>query len=350
MNRSLLLPLPLLVALPVLASEPLRVGSVEAAAGSRASGYLEIPAGVDAGTRIPVSLLHGAQAGPVLALIAGTHGYEYPPILALQRLASQLDPARMKGSLILVHMVSPPAFYGRRIYYSPDGKNQNRVYPGRADGTQSERIAHAITSEVIDRATHVVDVHGGDGNEDLRTYSYWQISGQPTIDAASREMVLAWGFDHVVVDRERPKDRNASVYTSNTAVLRGKPAMTVEAGALGRSDEDLVAAHVRGARSLIAQLGIHEGESVRVAKPIWFEPGQVVQAKQTGVWHPARQQREWVAAGTLLGVVTDPFGAVLEEVRAPFAGALLYIVRTPPVSAGEPLAFVAVPLPGEPRP
>ena len=75
-------------------------------------------------------------------------------------------------------MARPPAAF------LPNGKNQNRVYPGRADGTQSERIAHAITTEVIDRATHVVDVHGGDGNEDLRTYSYWQISGQPAIDAA----------------------------------------------------------------------------------------------------------------------------------------------------------------------
>jgi predicted deacylase len=48
-----------------------------------------------------------------------------------------------------------------------------------------------------------------------------------------------------------------------------------------------------------------------------------------------------VAAGTLVGRITDPFGAVLREVRAPFAGELLYVVGTPPVTEGEPLAFVA---------
>ena len=110
----------------------------------------------------------------MLALVAGTHGYEYTSILALPRVRARLDPTRMAGSVILVHMANPPTFYGRRIYYSPDGKNLNRVYPGKADGTQSERIAYAITREVIDRATHLADMHCGDGNESLRPYSYWR--------------------------------------------------------------------------------------------------------------------------------------------------------------------------------
>jgi predicted deacylase len=63
----------------------------------------------------------------VLALVAGTHGYEYPPVLALQRLRARLDPAALAGSVILVHVANPAAFYGRRVYYSPDGKNLNRV-------------------------------------------------------------------------------------------------------------------------------------------------------------------------------------------------------------------------------
>ena len=60
------------------AVEPFSVGSIEAKAGTMRSGFLEIPPGTDVGTEIPVSLIHGARPGPVLALIAGTHGYEYP--------------------------------------------------------------------------------------------------------------------------------------------------------------------------------------------------------------------------------------------------------------------------------
>jgi predicted deacylase len=112
-------------------SAPLTVGSVTAAPGQLASGWIDVPDGVDTGTRVPVTVANGAAAGPALALVAGTHGSEYTSILALQRLRCQLEPARMRGAAILVHMATPPAFYGRRIYHGPDGKNLNRVYPGR---------------------------------------------------------------------------------------------------------------------------------------------------------------------------------------------------------------------------
>jgi predicted deacylase len=107
----------------------LTVGSATAAPGTLTSGWIDVPDGVDPGTRIPVTVANGTTAGPVLALIAGTHGSEYTSILALQRLRPKLEPARMRGAAILVHMANPPSFYGRRVYYSPDGKNLNRMYP-----------------------------------------------------------------------------------------------------------------------------------------------------------------------------------------------------------------------------
>src|SRR3712207_3824888 len=113
--------------------------------------------------------VQGTQAGPTLALVAGTHGSEVAPILALQRVRASLDPAQLRGTVILVHVANVPSYLRRTIYYSPiDGKNLNRVYPGRADGTVSERIAYAITNEVIDRSDYLVDMHAGDGNESLR--------------------------------------------------------------------------------------------------------------------------------------------------------------------------------------
>src|SRR5580658_3209498 len=116
---------------------------------SMTSHIIEIPAGIDAGTQIPVTTIEGTRPGPTLALIAGNHGYEYPPILALQELRTQIDEAALSGTVIMVHVANMPSFLGRTIYFSPvDGKNLNRVYPGRADGTVSERIAYAITHEI----------------------------------------------------------------------------------------------------------------------------------------------------------------------------------------------------------
>jgi len=322
------------------AADALRVGEIAAQPGQQASGYIVVPDAADPGTRIPVSVFNGATPGPVLALIAGTHGSEYTSIVALQRVRARLDPARLKGAVILVHMANPTTFYGRRIYFSPDGKNLNRVYPGQADGTLSQRIAHAITTQVIVPATHVVDMHCGDGNESLRPYSYWQVTGDPALDAAGKRLALAFGLDHIVIDRERPVDPSRTLYTSNTAVRRGKPAITVESGGMGLTDEPSVRAQEAGAFSVMAELGMLDAPSVKVDKPLFVDRSLVVSSPASCVWHPAVEKMQSVATGTLLGRVSDPFGNLLHEVRAPFAGEVLYVVGTPPVSEGEPLAFV----------
>ncbi|MDQ3518629.1 MAG: succinylglutamate desuccinylase/aspartoacylase family protein, partial [Gemmatimonadota bacterium] len=84
----------------------LRIGDAIARSGAAVSGFIDIPAGADSGTRIPVSIIRGSSAGPTLALIAGTHGSEVAPIIALQRVRQSLDPAQLKGTLILVHVAN----------------------------------------------------------------------------------------------------------------------------------------------------------------------------------------------------------------------------------------------------
>lgn len=323
-----------------LAQDVLRVGDVSAARGTKSTGVIRIPDGVDKGLEIPVSVIHGKEPGKVLALVAGTHGYEYTSILALQRLLPQLDPSRMRGSVILVHMANPETFYARRIYTSSDGKNLNRVYPGKRDGTISERIAEAITREVIDQATHVIDMHCGDGNESLRPYSYWMTGNDPVVDAQSKELNLAYGLDHIVIDHSRSKDVKDSRYTAMTGVLRGKPSITAESGSLGRIDDASVDAHLRGALSVINHLAIMVAPSVRVTSPVWIDKSEVLTSPATGVWEPVIDQKDAVVAGSLVGRVKDASGRILAEVRAPFAGVMLYVVFTPPITKGEPLGFV----------
>src|SRR6267143_6187400 len=158
------------------------------------SRTIEVPAASDAGTQIPVTTIRGAGPGPVLALIAGNHGYEYPPILALQRLPTLIDPAKLKGTIIIVHVANMPSFLGRTVYFSPvDGKNLNRVYRGLKDGTVSERIACAITTEVIEKADYVLDLHCGDGNESLRPYVYQTVTGDKKMDGDIARLARAFG-------------------------------------------------------------------------------------------------------------------------------------------------------------
>jgi len=331
-----------LCATPASAQPAFAVGPVAAAPGTLAAGTLDVPAhGGDAGTTIPISIIHGAQPGPVLALIAGTHGMEYAPIVALQRLRTAIDPKTLRGTIVMVHVANMPSFLGRTIYYSPiDGKNLNRVYPGKPDGTISERIAYVITREVIDRADYLADLHCGDGNEALRPYSYWMTSGTPEVNEKSKAMALAFGLDHIVIDTERASDPAKSVYTSNTAITRGKPSITTETGLMGRVDEDAVDLAEKGVFNLLRHFKMLPGEPHGAEHPIWIDKNEVLRSPAAGTFHARVKPGQTVAQGTLLGVLTDFFGNTLEEIRAPFAGEVLYIVATPPVSQGEPLGMI----------
>jgi len=318
-----------------------RVGPLAARPGEIVSGMIEVPAAADPGTQIPVTIVRGEQPGPILALVAGNHGYEYAPILALQRLRAHLNPKELRGIVILVHVANMPSFLGRAIYYNPvDRKNLNRVYPGRRDGTLSERIAYAITTEVIERCDVLVDLHCGDGNESLRPYVYMPVTGDPRLDAAVREMALVFGIEYIVLDRDRPRDPAASVYCSTTALTRGKPAITVESGYLGTTDPESIERIIRGVFSLMRHLRMLDGAPERVAHPVFLDPTHVVTSPTTGILYPKVERGQYVTAGTLLATITDFFGRTIAEVRAPLSGIVLYIVATPPISQGEPVAFI----------
>ena len=143
-------------------------------------------------------------------------------------------------------LVNRASFDQKVVHVNPvDDKSMNRFYPGKPDGTQTERASYLITREVVESRDHLIDLHGGDLDESLRPYSYWTKTGREEQDRVSREMVLAFGLDHIIISTDRPKDPAASRYLENTATTRGKPSITAEAGHAGTVEPEDVEALVR---------------------------------------------------------------------------------------------------------
>jgi len=322
--------------------EVFSVGSLKARAGESVSGFLAINSLDGQATQVPVSVIRGQKPGPVLALIAGVHGYEYPGITALQRLRKSIQTGDLSGTLILVHIANPPSFYGRTIYTSPaDGKNLNRVFPGKQNGTLSEAIAHGITQHVIEKADYLVDLHAGDGNEALRPYVYMPVTGNTELDKASRGMALAFGLDHIVIDEGPILPRDASLYTDQTALARGIPAITTETGQLGSNAEHWVGLAERGIANLMRHLDMLEGPVEENKGVVWLTGYQVIKSPATGLFQPSVRDGYAIAKDGLLGQINDAFGDKITDIRAPFAGVVNYVVATPPVSEGEPVAMIS---------
>jgi predicted deacylase len=331
------------LAAPPAKAPPFTVGTAAAAPGQKAFGAIEVPAGVDAGTRIDVAVVRGRKPGPVLALVSGAHGTEYASIVAVAKLVQGLDPETISGTVILVPLVNVASFEQKVVHVNPvDGKSMNRFYPGKPDGTQTERASLAITREVVEKCDHLIDLHGGDLDEDLRPYSYWTKTGNAAQDAISKEMVLAFGLDHVIVSTDRPKDLQASRYLENTATVRGKPSITVEAGHAGTVEPDDVAALVDGTLSVMRYLKMLPGTPTRVEHPVWIESVKTISSGETGLFYPVVRKGSYVAEGTRVGYVTDFMGRPIFEARSPAGGVVLYICSVPSMKKGDTVANVGV--------
>jgi predicted deacylase len=321
----------------------LRVGTALARRGELAYGAIAVPAGVDSGYSIPVAVAHGARPGPVLALVAGSHGTENASILALTLLIGRLDPKRIAGSVIVVPLVNVASFEQKVVHLNPtDRKNMNRFYPGNPSGTQTERASYLITTEVVEQSDHLIDLHGGDLDESLRPYSYWTKTGREDQDRISRDMVLAFGLDHIIVSTDRPKDPSASRYLENTATTRGKPSITAEAGHAGTVEAADVDALVRGSLGVMRYLKMLPGAPDGVRKPVWITSVATVNSDQSGVFYPLVKRGATVAKEAPLGYVTDFFGQKIFEARAPVAGEVLYICSVPSMTKGGTIANIGV--------
>jgi predicted deacylase len=323
------------------AAQSFTVGTASAAPGQKATGFIEVPAGPDAATSIPVVVIRGSKPGPVLALVAGSHGTEYASIIALEKLIPVLDPAQVSGTVIVLPLVNLPSFEQKVPHLNPvDGKSMNRFYPGKADGTQTERASWLITKQVVERCDYLIDYHGGDLDENLRPYAYWPKTGNEKQDATTHDMVLAFGLDHIIVWNDRPKDPNASRYLDNTAATRGKPAIAVEAGHAGTVEPEDVHALVNGTLSVMRYLKMLPGSATVIDHPVWIGQVDTVSSDHAGVFYPLVQRGTYVEQGMKIGYVTDYFGKVIYEAQAPAAGVVLYICAVPSMKKGDTVANI----------
>ncbi|PYP88435.1 MAG: hypothetical protein DMF61_07540 [Blastocatellia bacterium AA13] len=342
---SALLALALINAVPTFAQgrAAFTVGTAKAARGQKATGVIEVPAGSDAGTNIAVAVVHGSKPGPVLALVAGAHGTEYTSIIALEKLIGMLDPAEVSGTVIIVPLVNVASFEQKVAHVNPvDGKSMNRFYPGKMDGTQTDRASFLITKQVVEQCDHLIDLHGGDLDESLRPYSYWTPTGNTEQDRISREMVLAFGLDTIIISGERPKDPAASRYLENTATTRRKASITVEAGHAGTVETDDLNALINGCLNVMRYLKMLKGAPASVEHPVWVEKVLSITADQNGIFYPLVRRGTFVEKGMKVGYVTDYVGKTIFEAHAPAQGVILFIRAVPSLTKGETIANVGV--------
>lgn len=298
---------------------------------------------------LPVTVLNNGP-GRTTLVMAGNHGDEYPGPVAILKLMRELRPEQIKGRIILVPALNLPAIQAGTRLSPLDGKNLNRSFPGKADGTPTEMIAHYLTTVLFPLSDIVIDIHTGGRTVDFIPCAHMHLVPDREQRRQMASGTLAWNSDLAFLYT----DIAGSGLLPVEAERQGKIVITTEMG----SGEPVSAAVHRltqsGLRNVLVHFGQLEGiEQTRssLGKP----PTRWVQAlsrddyrfaPETGIYETIVDLGAEVKAGQTVGLIhfIERPDREPAEVIAVSEGLLLATRGPSRVAQGDCVACIAHPV------
>ena len=319
------------------------IGGITVELGTRKDDLLEVAPLPDGNVfGIPIIIINGAKPGPVLCINSGTHGDEPEGTLAITDLASEIDPKKLTGTLVLIPVLNVPAFIGKAsidvsgIRENPiDWKNLARTFPGNPEGTMTERLADTVVKKILPKIDYAIDCHSGG----TRGTSHW-ISGYAGVEKeklSKKSMEIAKSFPLKTLWRIPPWAKFATCCVEKDVAV-----CVVETTGQGRADDSDIDVLIKGFRNVMINLGMIKGELAPV--PVdrkCIDSETYLYAEYTGILRAKVKTGELIKEDQLLGVVQDFYGNVKQEVKAPLTGIATGVRTKPMVWAGEPVFLIA---------
>ncbi|KAI4140731.1 MAG: hypothetical protein L6R39_005675 [Caloplaca ligustica] len=310
------------------------------------------------GIELNYAIIEGKKPGPCLLITAGMHGSETCGIETARRLM-RTPSEHINGVLAVLPILNVQGFNQHSIFVMPeDGKNLNRQFPGKKDGTVSERLAHWLVTSVYPYADAYLDLHSADLTEELTPFTLFVRD-----NAESRELSIAFGLPIAV-------QGDGGGYTVSGASDVGLPGIIVEIGGGGRWSEKEVTQMSEGIARVMEHLKMlvlpcDVGELSAEDARDWNNVGRLVAPVEAaspkvpsmvtmwvclspseGFWHPDKKPGDTVKGGERLGQIQDVYGNTIATIRSQKAGIYLYGSTSLRIAKGETLFGIAMPVEG----
>lgn len=288
-----------------------------------------------------MTIINGVRSGPRLLVEAGIHGTEYPGIKAAQIIAGDINPSRLAGTLMIIHCANVPMFNANTAFVNPiDDININRIFPGQpvsplyyGAGTISHHMVNFIYENIMKRATHFVDLHGGDLPELCPCFAVSTKTGDDAKDVDAAAMLKYSLADFVTL-----RAPNQALTTTGATSRANIPNMLIESGGGGVLTPENTARHVNAVLNVMKYLKMLEGKPTEPKNQVQLSGQSVgVRATRGGFFTYLVNAGEVVEEGQLIGQITNPFGEVVEDIKAPMGGVVNIINFLSAKNTGDPL-------------
>ncbi len=334
----------LLTPMLVLAQNQFQKSFLDKTRPARENMRIELADSQNNHTFLPISIIKGKNEGPVFTIVAGVHGFEYPPIVAVQELMKEIDVDMLAGTLIIIPIANTGSFYSRTPFRNPQDKvNLNNAFPGKPDGSVTEKIAHFITTNVIPVSDVFLDVHGGDASEDLLPFiCYYNNKDYPEQTKKAMELSEVSGFEYVVSYPYTLKASDPAKYTFKQACQDGKIALSIEGGKMGNVQEEAVTLIKNGVYSILDTMKMYHKIVAQPNKKLTRLNSQsYIDATVKGIFYSEYKAGDSVKKGAVVGFITDEFGNTISSFEAPVSGVILYKIATPPVNVDDTVMCIS---------
>ena len=259
----------------------------------------------------PVLVINGANPGPTVCLTSAIHGDELNGIEVVRRVMYDINPGKLKGTLIGVPIVNLQGFQ-RTSRYLSDRRDLNRFFPGDPNGSLASRIANSFFTKVVSHCDYLIDIHTGS----------FRRNNMPQIRANMRDEEVAEfveNFDKIAVVHH-PGGPGMLRTVANQA---GITSITMELGESLRIQENQIAAGTYSINSMLDKLKMYPRAF------IWGDPTPAyyeslwLRAESGGILFSEMGLGERVSKGDVLGVVTDPITNQSTEIISPVKGSII---------------------------
>jgi uncharacterized protein len=281
---------------------------------------------------VPVVVVQGAKPGPRLLLTAGIHGDELNGIAVLHRLAREIDPAKLSGSLVMVPGLNTPGLNNSTRSFTPrggtGGDNMNRVMPGndKPGSSLADIYAHKLWNRLMrPNADQMIDLHTQSRGT---AYNLYAFASSPE----SRAIAEVIAPDTIALD---PGIRGT---VENEMVPAGIPAITLELGMPETWDEGMITRSHDGILRLMAKMAMLPASAApppAATKPVVIN-NQVQVRSPVGGWVTLHVRlNDMVAKDQPVATISDAFGRNRVTLTAPVAGQIVSISTDPRNDVGD---------------
>lgn len=294
----------------------LNVESVVAKPGTIEYGFLEAGEMQDGTTaRLPIAIVNGREDGPVLYVQAASDGNELNGIAVIHHLLDTISPDKLRGGIIAVPIVNTLAFYFKRAYSIADDRKMNRCFPGRKNGTSSERVAHKLFHEAVTQAQYCIDLHQGGVGPMVDSLNV-RVSKRHRLHGECMELARVFGIGYIL-DQKGPKGQLAQA-----APDKNIPTIDPELGGCHGWDEISVQKGIRGVENVLKYYGFIDGEPDIPERQIVVRKFQTIRNNRGGFIKYRAKMYDLLEYRAPVADICDAFGRTVETITAPKKGVL----------------------------